>query len=326
MKVSALVHFILFAAACSLFGREASAQQIADSTFRAVVERPAYVTSHPKVVIDEAHSNFHTADGRYKPFAELLRNDGYRVERGTGAFRADSLADARVLVIANALAPDATRDTSGSAFTDEECLVVRNWVERGGSLLLIADHTPFGAAAAKLASQFGVEMGEGYVFDIDHSEAGDPTTLVFARKNGLLGDHPILRGRRESEGIERVVTFTGQSLGVPAGAKALLMLSPDACEAATGAGVRAAYDAAMAKTERDTTACHPVRGRAQAIAMTFGEGKVVVLGEAAMFSAQVARFGAGHGPRERKVGMGVPGNDDKQFALNVMHWLSGLLK
>jgi hypothetical protein len=25
-------------------------------------------------------NNFHTADGRYKPFAELLRRDGYRVE------------------------------------------------------------------------------------------------------------------------------------------------------------------------------------------------------------------------------------------------------
>ena len=25
------------------------------------------------------HHNFHTADGRYLPFAELLRRDGYRV-------------------------------------------------------------------------------------------------------------------------------------------------------------------------------------------------------------------------------------------------------
>jgi hypothetical protein len=26
------------------------------------------------------------------------------------------------------------------------------------------------------------------------------------------------------------------------------------------------------------------------------------------------------------MGMNVPGNDNKQYALNVMHWLSGLLK
>jgi hypothetical protein len=27
-----------------------------------------------------------------------------------------------------------------------------------------------------------------------------------------------------------------------------------------------------------------------------------------------------------KIGMNVPGNDDRQLALNVLHWLSGLLK
>ncbi len=30
--------------------------------------------------------------------------------------------------------------------------------------------------------------------------------------------------------------------------------------------------------------------------------------------------------RETRFGMNVPGNDDRQFALNALHWLSGLLK
>jgi hypothetical protein len=47
---------------------------------------------------------------------------------------------------------------------------------------------------------------------------------------------------------------------------------------------------------------------------------VVVQGEAAMISAQVS------GPENRRMGMNVPGNDNRQYALNVMHWLSGLLK
>jgi hypothetical protein len=47
---------------------------------------------------------------------------------------------------------------------------------------------------------------------------------------------------------------------------------------------------------------------------------VFVQGEAAMLSAQVA------GSENRKVGMNVPGNDNKQYALNLMHWLSGILK
>jgi hypothetical protein len=61
-------------------------------------------------------------------------------------------------------------------------------------------------------------------------------------------------------------------------------------------------------------------GRAQALAFKFGKGRVVVQGEAAMLSAQIS------GPEKSKMGMNVPGNDNRQYALNVMHWLSGLLK
>jgi hypothetical protein len=61
-------------------------------------------------------------------------------------------------------------------------------------------------------------------------------------------------------------------------------------------------------------------GRAQGIAFKFGKGRVVVLGEAAMLSAQVT------GAENSKMGMNVPGTDNKQFAINIMHWLSGLLR
>jgi hypothetical protein len=64
-----------------------------------------------------------------------------------------------------------------------------------------------------------------------------------------------------------------------------------------------------------------VGGRAQGLAFSLGRGRVVVLGEAAMLSAQV--FPAADGSQGR-MGMNVPGSDDKQFALNVMHWLSRL--
>ncbi|MGP0065576.1 MAG: twin-arginine translocation signal domain-containing protein [Isosphaeraceae bacterium] len=56
-------------------------------------------------------------------------------------------------------------------------------------------------------------------------------------------------------------------------------------------------------------------GRAQGLAFAFGKGRVVVLGEA----AQIA--GAG-----RQMGMNVPGIDNRQMALNILHWLSGLLE
>lgn len=50
-------------------------QQVADPNFDASVPRPAYTKSHPRILFDEAHNNFHTTAGRYKPFAQLITND-----------------------------------------------------------------------------------------------------------------------------------------------------------------------------------------------------------------------------------------------------------
>jgi hypothetical protein len=61
-------------------------------------------------------------------------------------------------------------------------------------------------------------------------------------------------------------------------------------------------------------------GRSQGIVIKSGKGRVVVLGEAAMLSAQLA------GPNKNPFGMNRPGIDNRQFALNLMHWLSGMLK
>ncbi len=80
-----------------------------------------------------------------------------------------------ILVIANALG-EVSDGSMGPAFTSMECDAVRDWVRGGGSLLLIADHAPFGDAAAILAQRFGVEMGRGYVMDPKNSD-GNPTTL-----------------------------------------------------------------------------------------------------------------------------------------------------
>jgi hypothetical protein len=49
-----------------------------------------------------------------------------------------------------------------------------------------------------------------------------------------------------------------------------------------------------------------------------GKGRVVVMGEAAELSAQLIG--------DEKFGMNVPGIDNRQMALNIMHWLSGLLE
>jgi len=325
------------------------AQQGPDSTWTPAVAHPAFAANGPRVGIDEAHLNFHTATGNYLPFARLLRADGYRVSASTQKLTASSLRDFDVLVIANARGGVGLEAMTAPGFTPEECAAVAEWVRGGGSLLLIADHAPFGSAAEPLARQFGVDMSKGWTFDTvpGHAQVGNATFLHYDHENGLLGDHPILAGRNASERISRVVTFTGQSLSIPAGATPLLRLAstaqdrlpptPEEAQAQAArrqqridslvAAIRArgVADTAVALSTpmRDDT---PQRfasaaGRAQGLAMTFGAGRVVILGEAAMFSAQVVRI-PGRDPMY--MGMNVPGSDDQQFALNVLHWLSRL--
>ena len=308
----------------TLLALESHAQeQLVDPTFKAVVQQPAYSQVGPIVAIDEAHSNFHKATGQYEPFAELLRRDGYSVKISSAKFESGALAGIDVLVIANALPQDLS-NPSQPAFTEEECDVVTDWVRSGGSLLLIADHAPFGSAAENLAGRFGVAMGKGWAFDRADTE-GITTQLTFAREHGSLGMHAILTGRASDEEVRVIRSFTGQSLSVPDGAVALMPLRATAREAPTPDDLNA-EDAAARNTTAPTTfgtRSRPVGGRAQGIVMMFGTGRVVVLGEAGMLSAQVVRFSDG---RETKFGMNVPGNDNQRFVLNVLHWLSGLLK
>jgi hypothetical protein len=174
----------------------------------------------PNVAIDEARRNFHTRDGRYKPFAALMESDGFVVS-AVPHFDALSRKRVDILVIANAMGEflDSTngavrKGAMGPAFTLVECDAVRDWVRGGGSLLLIADHVPWGDASAILARRFGVEMGLGIVLDLKHAD-GHPTRLVFSLENGLLGEHPIRRGRNAAGQVRKVLAFTGQSLSAP---------------------------------------------------------------------------------------------------------------
>jgi hypothetical protein len=97
-----------------------------------------------------------------------------------------------------------------------------------------------------------------------------------------------------------VVTFTGQSLSIPPGAAPVLRLA----------------DGAYDWESRSVRA--PARGHAQAVALESGKGRVLVLGEAGVLSAQVDPLGF-------KMGMNAGENDDRQLALNAFHWLSGAL-
>ena len=65
--------------------------------------------------------------GRYRPFAELLRNDGYSVVAGKSPIDRDGLDATDVLVISNALPPPGAAPGT-PAFTERESDAIEDWV------------------------------------------------------------------------------------------------------------------------------------------------------------------------------------------------------
>ena len=291
-----------FAVLAGLGGTSSFAQQQADLDYDTKVAAPAYEADHPAVLFDEAHNNLHTMGGLYKPFADLITHDGYRVDDNHKPFTKELLAPYRILIIACATGAEHRGLGAGHpAFTAAECQAVEAWVERGGALLLVTDHFQFGAAAQVLGKPFGIEMSQGQATDPLNSFPGVPARLIFSRENHLLGDHPIVRGRGPSEQLNFVVTYSGQSLKGPRESVPFLRLGDSARD--------------RSLTENAVVSA---AGRCQGLALVHGKGRVVALGEAAVLSAQL------FGP-EQPVGMNDPGTDNRQLALNIMHWLSGLL-
>ncbi len=291
-----------------MIGVAAQAQQLADPHFNSTVATPAYTKNYPRVLFDEAHNNVHTAAGPYKPFADLIFSDGYQLVVNRKPFTKASLATFKILVIANALGAEDVDEEGAErpAFTDEESDLVRDWVRAGGALLLIADDAPFSSAVEILAQRLEVDMGKGVTLDPANSDKGSKNAafIVYSRDNHLLVDHSITRGRNDSERVNRIMTFVGQSLKGPEGSDAFLKLAESATDRLPG----------------DPPKESPAAGRAQALAFKFGKGRVVVLGDAAMLSAQLT------GSDNQPFGMNTPDVDNKQLALNIMHWLSGVLK
>ena len=294
--------------AWAALGFEARAmQQHVDTAFQPSVTIPTYVVgTGPLVLVDEAHNNARALDSAYRPFAEVLRQDGYRTDALREPPSARALQHASVLVIINPL-HDANVDNwtlpTPSAFSTAEIAAIRAWVEDGGSLLLVGDHMPFAGAAAALAEALGFEFMNGFAID---TSAWEP--LVFRRGDRSLASHPITEGRGGAERVDSVATFWGLAFRpLDPGATPLMTL---------GRGV-ISYNPLEAWRFNPDTPSPPVDGWLQGAARGLGAGRVVVLGEAGMLSAHVS------GPNRVPVGMNAPvASQNQQFVLNVMHWLS----
>ena len=289
--------------------------QVVDTAFRPPLHARTYRPgAGPVVTVDEAHHNFHTIGGRYRPFASLLEADGFTVRAGRAPISAASLDGTDVLVVSNALdarnvAAANWRLPAYSAFDPTEIASIAEWVRRGGALLLIADHMPFAGAASALGAAFGIQFANGYAL----LGQADPRTgdypITFRRGDGGLGEHPITAGRSKGERIDSIVSFTGSAFRLTTPSGRAIMLLPK--------GTRLELPI-IAWQFSDTTPRISGEGWLQGGTVTFGRGRVAVFGEAAMFSAQ--RKGPEHVP----MGMNAPeASENPQFVLNVLHWLAG---
>ncbi len=300
-----------------LMATMSQAQQVADTLFRYDIKHPRYEKGKgPLILLDEGHHNFHTTTGRFKPFSDFLRKDGYILRGYAKKFSADELKSARILVIANALNEanqTEWRLPTPSAFTDEEIRVLANWVRQGGSLFLIADHMPFPGAAEKLAFTFGFTFYNGFAFRKNKTAVGIGNALaipdIFTIGNGLE-ENQITHGMHSEERITSVRTFTGQAFKFPAEAIPLIVLSDE-------------YELVLPEIawefDKQVTKL-PASGLSQGAYRSFGKGRLVVFGEAAMFSAQIQRDSV-------RMGMNAPdAKQNPQFLLNIIHWLDGPLK
>lgn len=287
------------------------AQQVADTLYNPPIAKPEYPKAKgPVVFIDEGHFNFHTKEGRYKAFSNLLERDGYQVNAYKGSFTREKLEEAKILVISNALHETTVGNwvlPTPSAFTEEEIATVKQWVNDGGSLFLIADHMPLAGAAAELALAFDVEFSNGFVFNAVSKPEG---IAYFNRKDGSLIESAITKGRNADENVEQVVSFTGQVFRFNQPMQQVLVLDERY--------INKLPDTAW--SFHKNTPQHGVDGWSQGACGTVGKGRLAVFGEAAMFSAQLA------GPEKNKAGMNHEiAPENYKLLLNIIHWLDGKL-
>jgi hypothetical protein len=335
IRLGGVIGLTLLASSCA-DGQTASTVEpprTVDDSFEAVLNDPAFSPGEgPVVCIDEAHNNFHTAEGTYRPFARVLEEDGYRVRRSMARASPSMMEGCAILVIADAQPPAGPRDPP--TFSREEVQVLNEWVREGGALFLITDHRPDPGAVADLATSFGVELHNGYV--LNGAPAGPERPLVFSAEDGTLTDDPLLRSEEPAGGVPRigsptqaagameaevrasptlrgaairqVATFTGSALRGGEGFRPLLVFGP---------GQESWQPEEYWVFEEDTPRLD-VSGWCQGGVQEHGAGRLAVFGEAAMFTAQVFDEG------RVRAGMNAPeAADNLRLLRRILGWLSG---
>lgn len=170
------------------------------------------------------------------------------------------LADCDVLVIA-------TRKILDNPYTETELAAIPEFVQRGGGLLLMANHgdvpgRPYPNMTlndARLAREFGIEIENSFFTSLEWG------TLTEISGSDLRVEHPILSGAQTGLPVRSLVTNNCSSLRIREGVAPLVSLPG---------------------TMKDYRNGGPPRGRYFAAAVKAGKGRVVVTADSGFIGSQ----------------------------------------
>ena len=295
--------FLLLISICS-FG-----QMLNDSPFNASISNPKYKKQKgPKILIDAGHHNFIVEMGLIKPFVDLSTNDGYQPKIDSGVFTSAYLANYEIVFIPPAMPfrfASKREVTTEITFTPDELAALKDWVNKGGSLMMLSEHAPIDKSMTPLFNTFGIQLSIGAVVDsVNYDKSikfpNAETLLLFNSSNGLLNrTHPIIKGNNPNELVQNIVTYTGSALSGE-GYTTIVKLSPSA------------------KIRKWNASQPSGGGDSQCLAGNFGKGKVFALGDCNGFTAMYVNTGG----TKFSAGMQVDAYDWRQFVLNTLHWMS----
>jgi len=292
-----------------------------DAAYAPVFTNPAFPEgAGPVVCVDEAHNNFHTAEGTYAPFADVLGRDGFVVRPFRDPPDGRTLGACGILVIADAQPPQRAGDPP--TFPATEVAALNEWVRQGGALFLITDHMPDPDPIRDLAASFGIEVNDGYV--LNGAPAGPERPLLFHRDDSTLVSDPLTEARAGEEALQQIATFTGSAFRLaPADdSTGRIHVDPTGLAGAFrpllvfGRG-RESWMPEEYWTFDQNTPRIDVSGWYQGGVGEWGAGRLAFFSEAAMFTAQVfdeGRVRAGMNADEAV--------DNLRLLRRVMRWLS----
>ncbi|MEO1254221.1 MAG: hypothetical protein AAFY41_04930 [Bacteroidota bacterium] len=280
----------------------AFSQPNTDSSFHFRFKSPYF--QKPKVIaIDAIHNNRHTKDTGLSHLTKILEQDGFLVKENKELFSQESLKEIDILIIVNALHDSNAKRWELpclSAFTNQEIDVLKDWVEDGGRLFLSADHMPYSGAVQKLARAFQVEWGNN--FDQSKKKRWPPAS--FDRSKGTLLSSAVTDSSHFAAEVSQIGTFTGSGFRSSSLTPFLIFDST----------YELLYPKIAWKFSKKTKRIN-AKGWCQGAYGEFGKGKVVFMGESAMFTAQ---------SRGRtKIGMNSPdAPENAQLAVNIFRYLA----